>query len=351
LSQVCQNMLVFENMHILVYHPVVLPALQYGGTERVVMWVVNGLKRRGHRVSVFAAAGSSMPDGIDCITDPEVLKKRVREFDLVHSFSKLSTDFIAEFQGRVITTIQGNGQLGEKFDRNTVFVSRDHAERHGGTEFVYNGLDPDELSFSERARPNRFLFLSKTSWKVKNAAGAAKLAHHANQNIWIAGGERPYSLKLQCAMMKLFGKDWKWVGSVNQVQKSQFFVEGKAFVFPLLWNEPFGIVMTESLVSGTPVFAHPFGSVPEVLEFAPQCLMHSREEWKAAMTGQVKLPSARECRDWVLSKFHHDQMLDKYLSLYEKVLQGVPLNSVVPETKKLASDVNLGLWFSSGATA
>ena len=277
-----------------------------------------------------------MPDGVECIVDETILLKRAREFDLLHGFTKPSILIENAFQGKVMVTIQGNGQLGEKFHRNTVFVSKNHAERHGSSEFVYNGLDADELLFSEKPRPNRYLFLSKTSWKVKNLKGAMRLANQHRQNLWIAGGDRPYSYRALTVLKQVFRADWRWVGAVNQEEKSRFLLEGKALLFPLLWNEPFGLVMTESLVSGTPVFAHPYGSVSEILEFAPQCLMRSDDDWKQALTGKIKMPSPKECRDWVYAKFDQKNMALKYMDYYERVAQGKYLNDQEPETKVTA---------------
>ncbi len=198
-------------MRILIFHPVRLPVLQYGGTERVVMWLAKTLHHLGHTVTVFAAAGSSMPDGIECLTDPDALLKRAPEFDVLHGFSRFESKIEEAAKGRVLITIQGNGQKGESFHRNTVFVSRNHAERHGAKVFVYNGLDPDELSFDSGPRPDRLLFISKTSWRVKNLQGAARLASKHRQNLWIAGGDRPYRLRMKTAVKHLLGKDWNWV--------------------------------------------------------------------------------------------------------------------------------------------
>jgi glycosyltransferase involved in cell wall biosynthesis len=326
-------------MKLLIFHPVKLPVLQYGGTERVVMWLAQTLLRMGHHVSVFAAPGSTMPAGIDCIVDPGILLKKAKDFDVIHGFSRISPELEAEAMGKILVTVQGNGQVGETFHRNTVFVSRNHAKRHGADAFVYNGLDPDELKYSAGPRPNRFLFLSKTSWRVKNLKGAARYAAQTKQNLWIAGGDRPYSQRIKVATQKIMGRDWNWVGSVNQEQKANFLIEGKAMLFPLLWNEPFGIVMTESLVSGTPVFAHPYGSVPEVLEFAPECLLKSDEDWRAALRGQIRLPDAKTCRDWVLSKFDQVNMANHYLKLYEDVASGKFLNAREPKTLIGAEDI------------
>jgi len=326
-------------MKIVINHPVLLPVLHYGGTERVVMWLVQTLHKMGHQVAVFAAPGSKMPVGIECITDRNALLARASEFDVMHSFTKLDEEISNTFKGKFLVTIEGNGQLGEKFDRNTVFVSRNHAERHGAKIYVYNGLDLNELALSTSPRPNRFLFLSKTSWRVKNLKGAMALTSRHQQNLWIAGGESPYGLRTRVALKRMFGADWKWVGSVDQKAKAEFLVSGKAMMFPILWNEPFGIVMTESLTCGTPVLAHPYGSVPELLEFAPQCLMKNELDWKEALTGERKFPSPTESREWVSAHFSQEKMAENYLKLYEQVSSGRFLHETEPQTIRGAEEI------------
>jgi glycosyltransferase involved in cell wall biosynthesis len=326
-------------LRILIYHPVRLPVSHYGGTERVLLWLAKTLAKFGHRVAVFAAPGSSLPDPIECIVDPNELAQRINNFDLIHSFTKLPPEWEEKTEGRLVFTIHGNGQAGERFHRNTVFLSRNHAKRHGASVFVYNGIDPDELIFRDSPRADRFLFLSKTSLRTKNLKGAMALAERYHQNLWIAGGERPFSARVKTAWKQATGADWRWVGSIDQKQKAGFLVEGKALVFPLLWNEPFGLVMVEALASGTPVLANPHGSVPEVLAFAPECVLHSEEEWKNALTGGLELPSPKRCREWALSAFHQEVMTRKYLELYERVASGEPLSDTEPVTRVLAEEI------------
>jgi glycosyltransferase involved in cell wall biosynthesis len=328
-----------SKVKILIYHPVRLPVSHYGGTERVVMWLARNLARQGNEVTLFAAPGSSLPEPLRCLTDPEALSSRINEFDVVHSFTKLPPEWDERTRGRILFTIQGNGQKGERFHRNTVFVSRNHAERHGAKAFVYNGLDPDELLYDAGRRPDRYLFLSKTSLKTKNLRGAARICAQNGRNLWIAGGERPFGLRMETLLRRMIGQDWRWVGSVDQRQKADFLIQGKAMIFPLLWNEPFGLVVTESLVSGTPVLAHPHGSLPELLEFAPQCLLRTDEDWARALSMDFPLPSPEVCRDWALSRFDHNRMTWSYLKLYERVIAGEALNDAEPETRILAEEI------------
>ncbi len=327
-------------MKIVIFHPVVLPVRHYGGTERVLMWLVEALTKIGHQVTVFAAPGSRMPEGVECVTDASELRQRASEFDIFHAFTKTEQDWVDAFPGRYLVTIHGNGQLGEQFHQNSVFVSRNHAERHGATAFVYNGLDVNDFRVNPVPRPDHFVFLSKTSWRVKNLKGAIRLASKMRQNLWVAGGNGPIWLKAWVFLKRMFGHDWKWVGSVDQKSKAEFLEGGKAMIFPHLWNEPFGLVIVESLSCGTPVLAHPYGSLPELLEFAPQCLMRSEQDWEMALSGQVKLPTPEECRAWVETHFTKEKMAENYLKLYEIVKSGKPLNERMPETRVLAEDIS-----------
>jgi glycosyltransferase involved in cell wall biosynthesis len=325
---------------IIIYHPVMLPVLHYGGTERVVMWLAQTLHNMGHKVAVFAAPGSKMPEGIECITDRGELLRRAPEFDVLHGATRPDDEIIKAIQGRVLVTIHGNGKPGEKFHPNTVFISRNHARRHGASVFVYNGIDISELIISKNERPNRFLFLSKTSWRVKNLKGAVRFLSKFKQNFWIAGGDRPYWIRVFVWIKKLMGQDWKWVGSVDQKSKAEFLLAGKAMVFPILWNEPFGLVVIEALACGTPVLANPHGSLAELLEFAPQCLMKNEQDWKEALTGARKFPTPEECRAWVEAHFTQEKMAENYLKLYELVKAGKPLHDHELETLVGAEDIS-----------
>ena len=96
--------------------------------------------------------------------------------------------------GSAPLTVHGNGKPGERFPLNTAFLSADHASRHGAGVFVYNGIDPDECRFSDgQDKTDWYLFLSKTSWSVKNVSGAMRLVSKAG------------ALGLNCGRSTAFG--------------------------------------------------------------------------------------------------------------------------------------------------
>src|SRR5690606_19588663 len=180
--------------------------------------------------------------------------------DVVHFHAPPELEFFERSSVPSLTTIHGNGKPGEVFPENSVFLSRDHAARHGRGTFVHNGADPAEFRFEPENRKNSLLFLSKTTWKVKNLAGAMAIAEAAMEPLTIAGGSGPWSLRLRACW-----RGQAWAGSVAGEKKARLLSEASALLFPVRWPEPFGLVMIEAMLSGTPVVGSALGSVSEVL--------------------------------------------------------------------------------------
>jgi glycosyltransferase involved in cell wall biosynthesis len=325
-------------LKILIYHPVKIPVRHYGGTERVFVWLAEALQDLGHQVTVFAKPGSSMREGISVISDVDQLRKDFH-FDVMHSFTKLDSEWDEITKGRILFTIHGNGRMGEQFHHNTNFLSQNHAYRHGSNCFVHNGLNPRELNFNSAPRGSSMLFLSKTTLRTKNLSGAIRICESAKVPLWIAGGERPLALRLKAHWNQFLGRGWRWVGSVDNSKKAQFLSQGRALLFPVQWHEPFGLAVVEALFSGTPVLATPHGSLPELLRFSPQCVLNSESEFVRAVRGDIGLPSAKDCYDFAYEHFHMQKMAESYVTLYEKILNGEKLNPSPPQTKITADEI------------
>jgi hypothetical protein len=85
--------------------------------------------------------------------------------------------------------VHGNGQPGERYPVNSVFLSQNHAARHHATAWVHNGLDPDDYGPVDWTTPrSHALFLGKARWKVKNLAGAKSIARAADLKLAVLGG-------------------------------------------------------------------------------------------------------------------------------------------------------------------
>lgn len=325
-------------MKVLIFHPVHLPPKDYGGVERVVLWLAKGLRELGHDVTVAALEGSGLPAGVELLAMApgrrglvDLLRSPLLgKFDVIHFMAPPEAEWRERIPCPWLLTVHGNGRPGEIYPLNAVFLSRDHATRHGADAFVYNGLDPAEFAFDPRSKEDRFLFLSKTSWSVKNLAGAVNVCGKAGVELRIAGGNRPIGLRLRAALSPRLS----WEGPVAGARKARLLAQAKGLVFPVVWPEPFGLVVAEALLSGTPVIASKTGSLPELLPARAGAVLEwgldpSRlSAWVETLRNGRWEPEA--CRSWALERFHYMKMAEGYLAAYRKVVSGEVLNASEP---------------------
>ncbi|MDR3608196.1 MAG: glycosyltransferase [Oligoflexia bacterium] len=305
-------------MHIVLYHDALIPPPKYGGTERIVYWLAKALLQLGHQVTLIARPGSaiegatvialengdSVPGGWEALIPADA--------DIVHLWGTPATPPKKPF----LVTIQGNGRPGERFHPNTVFISRKHAENHGATHFVYNGIDPDEYPCDPAgSRENALVFLAKASWKVKNLVGAIEIARAANRPLYVMGS-RDWPKGLH-RFLPAFG-GIRYLGMVGDAEKRSYLRKASALLFPVRWPEPFGIAITEALASGCAVFGTPYGSLPEIVTPDVGALSHEASVLlERLMNGNY---SPETCRKRVFQGFTHIAMAESYLKLYRNVL-------------------------------
>lgn len=311
-------------MHILIINNTRIPAHKYGGTERVIWWLGKELVKKGHKVSFLVEQGSTC-DFAEII--PYNFSKSVEEqtpktVDLVHFFCGLDEVHTKPS----IYTFGGNAEYNWQLPLNTVFVSKNHAERCGSTVYVHNGLD-----FSDYGDPglenNReyYHFLAKAAWRVKNVSGAIQIINKSKEKLVVLGGNR-FNLKMGFRFTPYLNIKFK--GMIGGEEKNEVLRHSKGLIFPVLWHEPFGIAITESLYFGCPVFGTPYGSLPELVPKEVGFLSASKEELIDKIRNNTFSP--KTCHDYVINNFSSEQMTDKYLRLYERILKGENLNDKAP---------------------
>lgn len=319
-------------MHVVLVERSRLPALQYGGTERVVWWLAKGLKELGHQVTLIAGKGSECPFAHVVFWNEEVDFQQLIPVsaDLVH--------FHFPWSGALniphLFTVHGNGQSGEQFHINSIFVSRNHAERHHAEAFVYNGLDPADYPGYQFAKPSDYMhFLGHAAWKVKNLKGAIEVAGLAKQRLKVGGGSR---LNLNMGIRFYPQLHVRFMGMVGGESKDQLLRSSRAMIFPVRWHEPFGLAITESMLYGNPIFGTPYGSLIELVNQEVGALANSAQE----LSGQVNnwnSYSRRRITEWVLDQYTYIKMARKYLHYYEQILSGHAINANAPFVKETAS--------------
>ncbi len=303
-----------------------VPAAKYGGTERVVPWLARELLRQGHALTIIASPGSFVPGArmIFAKARADALAGVPGDVDLVHFHSW----FDSGFRLPSLNTLHGNldGPVGPG---NWTFVSRDHAERHGRRTFIYNGFPVEEHYFSAK-KSDRYLFLAGIARAGKNVTRAIRLARQFDLDLDIAGGSRwklltRSAVRREGAFFLSLDRRFRFHGMVGGWEKARLFAESRAFLYPIRWPEPFGLVIVESLLAGTPVIATPFGAMAELVHPDVGFLANSDEEFATAFA-EVGAISPRRCREYAAENFNIESTAAQYVELYRRVLDGDSLS-------------------------
>ena len=326
-----------------------VPPKLYGGTERVVAWLIDELVELGHDVTLFASGNSKTRATLVPVwpyafrlsrqrTDPvavqavllETMAARAKEFDVIHChidwlalplLTRSGVPFLTTMHGRL--DISGLPDVVRHFPE-APFVSISNNQRlplpgaHWlGT--VYHGLPSQSLH--PRFEPGSYLAFLGRLTKEKGPEDAMRIARDAGMPLRIAAkvpkGERGY-FKEQLEP-KIDGREVQLTGEVNDQTKEEFLANAAALVFPIDWPEPFGLVMIEAMACGTPVIAYRHGSVPEVIdEGVTGFVVDSEEEAVRAVRrlGEIDRRQVRACFE---RRFTASRMATEYAALYERL--------------------------------
>ncbi len=312
-------------MHILIVHNAIIPAVKYGGTERVIFWLGKELVNQGHKVTYLVANGSTCNFANVIYFDNTIaLNKQIPDnIDVVHLNSGVNELPTKPY----VSTMHGNINVQTKVDKNTIFVSKNHAARYGSDCFVHNGLDPDDYGKPSLKNKKKYIhFLGDAAWRVKNVKGAINVASKAGINLKVIGGKR---LNISQGFRLTLNFNTSFCGMIGGKQKNRILDESKGLLFPVRWHEPFGLAITESLYFGCPVFATPYGSLPEIVNEQVGLLSNKSSELVDALKN-IDSYSPTKCYEYVMEHFTSKQMAASYLKKYETVLNGHNLNQENP---------------------
>lgn len=308
-------------MHILLVNGTPIPALNYGGTERVIWDLGKALIAAGHRVSYLVPQPSSCPFAavLPLRTNQPWNAQIPNDVDLVHFqfHPKQSID------KPYLMTEHGNARKRKPLPLNTVFVSRNHAQRYGSAHCVLNGLDWSAYGPVDFDQPRqRFHFLGKGSWSVKNLRGAIQVAHRAGVELDVMGADR---FQFKRGLRLTFSRRIHFHGMVGGDIKNRLLNSSRGMVFPVRWHEPFGLAIIESLYFGCPVFATPYGAIPEIVGSSLGHLATSAGDLAESLHTAHRI-DPRDCHQHALTHFSAQRMAKDYLQFYERILDGESLH-------------------------
>jgi glycosyltransferase involved in cell wall biosynthesis len=311
-------------MNVLLVHNARIPVFAYGGTERVLWDLGKALLVMGHGVTYLVPEGSHCDFAQVLTWDPKqpLLPQVPAGFDVVHF--QIHPGEAPDYPHLV--TEHGNSRKPKPFPRNTIFVSQNHAQRYGATEFVHNGLDwSNYAAFDPTVRRTRYHFLGKGAWPVKNLKGAIKTALTAGVELNVLGAKR---LNFSHEFRFTLSRRIHFHGMVGGDEKFSLLQQSKGLIFPVRWHEPFGLAIVESLFYGAPIFATPYGALPEIVTPEIGTLSTGMDALVSAI--QTRTFDPRACHQRAVDHFSHTQMALKYVHYYERVIAGETLHTQAP---------------------
>lgn len=326
-----------------------VPPKFYGGTERVVSYLTEELVRQDHNVTLFASGDSETGAELVSVVDQasrlgklgdplayhtlllEELARRASQFDVIHFHLSFEHFPLARrLAVPHLTTMHGRGDIAslqavfrEFTDMPMVSISdyqRTPVPYANWLATIYHGLPEDLFTYRETAG-HYLAFIGRAS--------PEKGLHHAIEIAIGCGMPIKVTAKVDDVDQDYFNECIKpllkhplveFVGEITETEKNEFLGNALAVLFPILWPEPFGLVMIEAMACGTPVIAFSQGSVPEVLSHGETGFIVNNVNEAIKAVDNIHTIS-RECCNYIFkTRFTDKHMTEEYLDLYKTLL-------------------------------
>jgi glycosyltransferase involved in cell wall biosynthesis len=344
-------------LHIAMLAPpwIPVPPPGYGGIEFVVALLCDALVEQGHNVELFCAPGSSSSAKVHPLLEaahPEHIERALFEadhtasafaafdaeietghaFDVIHDHSGYTALAMADRQSLpLVHTVHG------PFDHDTtpyyarhgrkghvVCISRSQAssapEEAGVDSVVYNPIDVDSWPVGY-IKDDYLLFVARMV-EEKGPHRAIRVAQQAGRPLVLAGPVQPGHERFFASEVQphIDGQQIRYVGEVGGVRKQRLFADAFAFLMPIRWPEPFGLVMVEALAAGTPVLAFPHGAAPEIVEPGVNGFLVRDEDEMARAVDKAAGIDPMRCRQTAAERFAPDQVAAAYETVYRQAI-------------------------------
>jgi glycosyltransferase involved in cell wall biosynthesis len=338
---------------------VAVPPRAYGGTELVVYELAEGLVDHGHDVTVFATGDSQTRAELRALyAEPQWPPTSLTDLDHVSwAFQQIADgdyDLIHAHSGAAVLLhrLQPNFPLVYTIhhDRTeplslcyshcpeTYYVAISHDQlsrevplRH--STVIHHGLDPSRYAWT--AHPGNYLAFIGRMARVKGPHTAIDVAQAAGLPIRVAGEVHPPDREFADAELgrRFALPSVEFVGSVAGMAKQLLLRDARALLAPIEWDEPFGLILIEAMLSGCPVVAFRRGSVPELVEPGVTGFIADSPEEMAELVrpgGPLDRFDRGCCRGRAVTRFSRTRMVEEHERLYRQVLEQ---QGIAPEVR------------------
>jgi len=325
-----------------------IPPHLYGGIERIIAMLIDGLQAKGHSVTLFANSDSKAPCQLvtyrgktsrnqwDTMRNIlQVSQILFSGYDIVHSFGRLAY-LTALLPSRIpkIMSYQREPSLNQ-IKRAVGLARTGSLVFTGCSEYIASQIRPIAPSFAvpNGAPLNKFRFVNQVSpnsplvflGRIEDIKGthlAIEIARRTGRQLIIAGNVPLQGRTYFDSLVKPFIDDRQiiYAGPVNDVQKNALLGSASALLMPIQWNEPFGIVMAEALACGTPVIGFARGAVPEVVRHGLNGFVCQTSDEMVHWVHQIATLDRKECRRIAEECYSEEAITNAYLQVYNQVL-------------------------------
>ena len=337
-------------MRIAVLSPVWFPVPPpgYGGIEWIVSLLADGLVREGHDVTLFASGDSQTKARLEAVYDTAPSEWIGHTYwELRHAVSCLARggefDVISDHTGMLglalgsmgstplAHTVHGplSGEPGRMYEQivamlpHAALIAVSDAQRRPMPNLPWVATCPNALDLSlypfVPERGDYLLFLGRMT-ADKGAHRAVAVAMESGLPLKLAGKCRePLERRYFDELVRPHLSDRiQYVGEVTHGEKVELLQHARATLFPIEWDEPFGLVMIESMACGTPVVATRWGAVPEVIDDGRTGVVVDDYREMASVIERAAELDPLDCRRYVEERFSSERMVRDYEAAYER---------------------------------
>jgi glycosyltransferase involved in cell wall biosynthesis len=323
-----------------------VPPRRYGGTELFVAHLARDLHARGHDVTVYGNGDSRLPCRVkwryprtDWPIDDAMraqlknadhtawaIRDAAASVDLLHLNDVVGVPFTTFIDVPTVLTIHHSHEpaLSEHYlhypSIHYVAIAEWLARREPMplVHVIHHGIPVRDYAWSNK-KDDYVAFLGRFA-PCKGAHVAIEAARLAGVRIKLAGEIQPVFRDYWNQIRPLIDGDRvQYVGEADCALKNALLSRARALLFPIQWEEPFGLVMIEAMACGTPVLAFAGGSVKEIVRDGVNgWICRDAADMAARITSLDISPAA--CRAFVADHFPVARMADQYLSVYQRAL-------------------------------
>lgn len=331
-----------------------IPPSRYGGTERVIYHLCEGLTKLGHEVVLFGTKSDKtsaklhavFSKGLWAFSPKEdkspyygyamsVVAQAMRKYrlDVLHDHLGPWALTLYGMADRIpivhtlhVPTDESRAAIYGRMGARLVSISNNQRKPYPKLRYaatIYNGVDTDVFTFNGKPKEYLLFVGELTTWKrnkgiMEAIAVAKKTGHHlvVAGKIPSSGQKEDYAAFREYIAPALKKRGITFVGERSEKELVSLYQKARALLFPIRWEEPFGLVMAEAMACGTPVIAFRRGSVPEVIADGKTGFIVSTVGEMAKAVEHIDRINRSAVRAHVEKYFSKDRMVLEYEKLY-----------------------------------